>query len=236
MNSTITYNIIKNDNIDNLAFSFFSLLTFCSVLSDSYIVINNFLKSNEVKKKMNYLNKVFKVVVGLSFKKYKNDEEGNIIIDNENYENQKKYNNPFDDMEEISDMEDEKEESENDNEKRDELNVEQSSELNYELNNETENQIIEEEVLIKHEKEIIDNKVENLNTQNEQPIEETKKIIEEKDENNDNYQDDSIKNIEIPTKNSKSTKSKDKRSKNVEKFVDKPIIKEIIIKKSKKKN
>ncbi len=227
MNSTIAYNIIKNDNIDNLAFSFFSLLTFCSVLSDSYIVINNFLKSNEVKKKMNYLNKVFKVVVGLSFKKYKNDEEGNIIIDNENAENQKKYNNPFDDMEEISDMEDE-----NDNEKRDELNIEQSSESNNESNNETENQMIKKEVSIEPEKDIIDNKVENPNTQNEQPIEETKKIIE----NNDTHHDDSIKNIEIPTKNSKSTKSKDKRSKNVEKFVDKPIIKEIIIKKSKKKN
>ncbi len=227
MNSTIAYNIIKNDNIDNLAFSFFSLLTFCSVLSDSYIVINNFLKSNEVKKKMNYLNKVFKVVVGLSFKKYKNDEEGNIIIDNENAENPKKYNNPFDDIEEISDMEDE-----NDNEKRDKLNIEQSSESNNKSNNETENQIIEKEVSIEPEKDIIDNKVENPNTQNEQPIEETKKIIE----NNDTHHDDSIKNIEIPTKNSKSTKSKDKRSKNVEKFVDKPIIKEIIIKKSKKKN
>ena len=94
MNSTIISNIIKNDHIDNLAFSFFSLLTFCSILSDSYIVINNFFKNDAVKKKINYFNKVFKVVVGLSFKKYKNDNDGNIIIDN----NETISTNPFDEL------------------------------------------------------------------------------------------------------------------------------------------
>ena len=52
MNNTNIFNIhSKNDSIDNLAFAFFSTLTFCSILSDSYIILNNFLNKNHVKKK-----------------------------------------------------------------------------------------------------------------------------------------------------------------------------------------
>jgi len=62
MNNTMNSNLYKNDNIDNLAFSFFSLLTFCSLLSDSYIIINSFLKNNYVKKKINNIKNISKVI------------------------------------------------------------------------------------------------------------------------------------------------------------------------------
>ena len=61
------------DNIDNIAFAFFSSLVLCSILNDSYIIIYNFLDNSSVKKKINYLKKVFKVIINLSINNYKND-------------------------------------------------------------------------------------------------------------------------------------------------------------------
>ena len=76
----------KSDSIDNLAFSFFSLLTMCSLLSDSYIIINDFFKNTYIKKKINHIKNIGKVIFGLSFKKYKNDDDGNIIIEDKCYD------------------------------------------------------------------------------------------------------------------------------------------------------
>ena len=71
----------STESIDRLAQSFFMVLVFCSFVSDSYIVFENFLKNNYVQKKLNYYKKLYKVVCGLSFNNYKNDDDGNIIID-----------------------------------------------------------------------------------------------------------------------------------------------------------
>jgi hypothetical protein len=91
----------SNDNIDNLAQTFFVTLVFTSLLSDSYIVCSDFMKNDFIKKKLNYAKKIFNIVTGLSFNKYKNDEDGNIIIDN------KVSTNPFDiDMTEDDDDDD----------------------------------------------------------------------------------------------------------------------------------
>ena len=45
----------SNENIDKLAQSFFLVLIFCSLLSDSYIMFENFIKNDYIKKK----NKLF---------------------------------------------------------------------------------------------------------------------------------------------------------------------------------
>ena len=101
MNNTISSTTIpKNDSIDNLSFAFFSLLTFCSILNDVYSVSNNFLKNNYIKKKWNNVKNLSKIIFGLSFKKYKSDNEGNIIIDKLDNDKNNKHNiktNPFDD-------------------------------------------------------------------------------------------------------------------------------------------
>jgi len=73
----------SNENIDRLAQSFFLVLIFCSLLSDSYIMLENFIKNDYVKKKLNYCKKISKVLIGLSFNNYKKDDEGNIIIEND---------------------------------------------------------------------------------------------------------------------------------------------------------
>ena len=70
-----------SSSIDNIAQSFFMVLIFCGVMSDSYIIFNNFFKNDYVKKKTNYYKKIYKVVVGLTLNNYKNDTDGNIIID-----------------------------------------------------------------------------------------------------------------------------------------------------------
>jgi len=104
------------ESIDRLAQGFFISLVFCSLMSDSYITIHNFIKNDYIKKKINYLNKIYKVVVCLTFNNYKDDNEGNIIIeensknnivdsDNESIECNNKSKNPFIDY----DSDDEKE-------------------------------------------------------------------------------------------------------------------------------
>jgi hypothetical protein len=69
-----------SDTINNLAFSFFSGLVICSLLSDSYIILNNFLKNNYIKKKIDYYKNIYRIIVGLSLNSFKNDQDGNIII------------------------------------------------------------------------------------------------------------------------------------------------------------
>ena len=73
----------NNDNIDKIAFAFFSSLVVCSILNDSYSIINSILKNNYVKKKIDYCKKIYKVIINLSLCNYKKDNYGNIIIDNE---------------------------------------------------------------------------------------------------------------------------------------------------------
>ena len=90
----------SNDNIDNLAQTFFITLVFTSLLSDSYIVCTDFMKNNFIKKKIKHVKKIFDVFTGLALNNYKNDEDGNIIIDNKTTPS----TNPFD--LEVSDDED----------------------------------------------------------------------------------------------------------------------------------
>ena len=82
--------------MDNLAQSFFVGLIFCSLLSDSYIIYNDILKNDYIKKKINYAKKMCDVVVGISCNNYKNDNNGNIIINAEDVGDIKsKSTNPF---------------------------------------------------------------------------------------------------------------------------------------------
>jgi hypothetical protein len=87
---------MSSDNIDRIAFIFFSALTFCAIMNDSYSLFNNLFKNNYVKKKMNNLNKIKKVFIGLLFNNYTNDNEGNIIIE-EDVKSNNVCKNPFDD-------------------------------------------------------------------------------------------------------------------------------------------
>ena len=73
----------NNDNIDKIALAFFSSLIVCSILNDSYSIINSILKNNYVKKRIDYCKKIYKVIISLSLCNYKKDNDGNIIIDNE---------------------------------------------------------------------------------------------------------------------------------------------------------
>ena len=73
----------SSDTIDSIAQSIFVTLIFCSLVSDSYIMFDNFLKNNYIKKKIHYCNKIYQIIIGLSFNNYKKDKKGNIIISNE---------------------------------------------------------------------------------------------------------------------------------------------------------
>jgi hypothetical protein len=70
-----------DNSIDKVAQGFFISLLVCSFINDSYIIIDNLFKNKHVKKKVNHLSHVYKVVSNIAFNNYKNDEEGNIIID-----------------------------------------------------------------------------------------------------------------------------------------------------------
>jgi hypothetical protein len=69
------------DNVDNLALAFFTSLVACSILSDSYIVANNFLKNNYIKKRLSYIKKIYKVINAVVRNNYKKDDNGNIVLD-----------------------------------------------------------------------------------------------------------------------------------------------------------
>jgi len=76
-----------SDNIDNLAQSFFVVLIFCSVLNDSYSIMNNFFNNDHVQKKMKYYNDVYTAVKHVFVNNYENDSDGSIIIDEFRKEN-----------------------------------------------------------------------------------------------------------------------------------------------------
>jgi hypothetical protein len=69
------------DNVDNLALAFFTSLVACSILSDSYIVANNFFKNNYIKKRLSYVKKIYKVINAVVRNNYKKDNDGNIMLD-----------------------------------------------------------------------------------------------------------------------------------------------------------
>jgi hypothetical protein len=170
----------NTQNIDKLAQSFFIVLVFCSVASDSYIFMNNILKNSYVKKKINYVKKMYKIARGLTLQNYVNDEEGNIIIDdddirkdnNENNTNENKddkesiHNQNIDDnLESLSKKQDESDDNKEDSDIEDELN-----DINEEvlgeptINNETKSELYTEDD-VNPIKEILEN---NNNEKEEQ--------------------------------------------------------------------
>jgi hypothetical protein len=91
------------NDIDNLAQSFFIVLIVCSLMNDSYVVVNNLFNNTYIKKKVNYSNKIYKIAKNMIFNNYEKDEKGNIIINDieeklkkNNIEINKSSNNPFD--------------------------------------------------------------------------------------------------------------------------------------------
>jgi seryl-tRNA synthetase len=74
----------SNDNIDNLAQSFFITLIFCALLNDSYSIINNFFNTEYIQKKMKYGNHIFTAVKYIFTNDYEKDKRGNIIIKKKN--------------------------------------------------------------------------------------------------------------------------------------------------------
>jgi len=74
----------KFKDIDRLAQSFFIVLISCSLMNDSYILLNDFFKNSYVRKKINYIKNICDISYNLAFNNYKNDNDGNIIIDKTN--------------------------------------------------------------------------------------------------------------------------------------------------------
>ena len=74
----------NSEDIDRLAQSFFIVLISCSLMNDSYLLLNDFFKNNYVKKKINYIKNICNISYNLVFNNFKNDKEGNIIIDKNN--------------------------------------------------------------------------------------------------------------------------------------------------------
>lgn len=184
---------MNSDNIDKIAFAFFSSLVACSILNDSYLVISNFIKNSYVKKKISYLKKIYKIFINLSFNNYKKDKNGNIIIDDKNIEKisdkldknnliNKISSNPFDDMED----EDFEKKEIIDNKTEDpipinttENKIELDNEENHKFNDSTENKLeLDNE---KHRK-FIDSLVENnLEIENEKYNSDNKIFVKKKD-------------------------------------------------------
>jgi hypothetical protein len=96
------------NDIDNLAQSFFIVLIVCSLMNDSYVVVNNLFNNTYIKKKVNYSNKIYKIAKNMIFNNYEKDEKGNIIINDieEKLKKNKSSNNPFDSDNESIDEED----------------------------------------------------------------------------------------------------------------------------------
>jgi len=152
-----------SENINNLAFSFFSGLVICSILSDSYIILNNFLKNNYIKKKINYFKNIYKIIIGLTLNSFKNDDNGNIIIE----ESENKSTNPFD--------EDYDDSLDNLLEKINELdtNIINEDIINKDIINELNNNIMNEDIINEQmneldiNKEIIDEQLNELDINKE---------------------------------------------------------------------
>jgi len=236
-----------NDNINNLAFSFFSGLVICSIVSDSYIIFNNFLKNNYIKKKLNYCKKIYKIIIGLSFNSFKNDDNGNIII--EDY--QKKITNPFDD--EYEDYIEEYEDIDNYiNKNKDFMSVNNDIKINSDINNIKEQNLEEQNletniILIDNNK--INNNSDNVDFKINNNTDDSSIInsdnIEFKIYNNDNSSINNTDNIEFKI-NNQDEKSKEEiilnnnnekiiyKKINTKKIKSKKNIEEVIKKKSNK--
>ena len=145
----------NTQNIDKLAQSFFIVLVFCSVASDSYIFINNILKNNYVKKKINYAKKMYKIARGLTLQNYINDDEGNIIIDD-------------------------KDEDKNVKEQDEKENIDDNLELEIESKKTDESNIVNKEVL----DETIINNISNSELYSENDINPIKEILEDNEHTN----------------------------------------------------
>ena len=245
---------MSSDNIDRIAFIFFSALTFCAIMNDSYSLFNNLFKNNYVKKKMNNLNKIKKVFIGLLFNNYTNDNEGNIIIDEDDKLNNV-CKNPFDDdddnddeyyvdyeiinnnnndkVDDVTEEDDDeiKEVIEEENNEIKEVTEEEVSEIK-EVNNELliNNLSIDDIKIYKDEKddELID--INNELIENNNELIENNNITEDIEDysNTLSYDKITIDKITI-NKKEKKPKSKDDKKKKEK------IIKEIIIKKQSKK-
>ena len=118
-----------DNSIDKVAQGFFISLLVCSFINDSYIIIDNLFKNKHVKKKVNHINHLYKVVSNIAFNNYKNDEEGNIIIDDSIKDDED--NDSIKDEEDNDSIKDEK-----DNESPHKEDNKELQELNEKLNNE----------------------------------------------------------------------------------------------------
>lgn len=123
-----------SDNIDNLAQSFFIVLIFCSVLNDSYSIMNNYFNNEHVQKKMKYYNNVYTVAKNILTKNYESDSDGTIIIDEGVKENIKEDKNKEDKNKEDKNKVDKNKEETSKKENKPDL-VEEYIEKNNEVNN-----------------------------------------------------------------------------------------------------
>ena len=214
---------MNSDNIDKIAFAFFSSLVACSILNDSYLVISNFIKNSYVKKKISYLKKIYKIFINLSFNNYKKDKNGNIIIDDKNIEKisnkldkdnliNKISTNPFDDIENEHE----------DSEKKEIINskIEDHIPINT-TQNKLDNINKEEHIPIN----TTENKLDNINKEEHISINTNENKLELDNKEHRKFIDSLIENnLELDNKN--LVKKKDKK-------IDKKI-KEVIIKKQNK--
>ena len=246
---------MSDDNIDKIAFIFFSALTFCALMNDSYSLVHNFFKNDYVKKKMNNMNKIKKVFFGLLFNNYKNDEDGNIIIEEEDLVKNTNLKNPFEDDENDEDDYDIVDDEDIVNMYVNENKIDTVEELKLETNK---NNLKDEDLLeeisnkdllqensnnelkissidnIKIEKDKLNNQevIAEKETLNNKEIAEVEEVEEKKEKiNNDQYEKnisyDDITILKTTKKNKKDDKKDDKKKKE-------KIIKEIIIKKPNK--
>ena len=187
--------INASENIDNIAQSFFFVLIFCSLVSDSYIVFDNFLKNNYVKKKVGFFKKIYKITVELFCNNYEKDSDGNIIIHRltENVNKKVKKNNtlinlknPFDDIyKELEEIKEIVEDSIKEDSVKEDIDNEEHN--NEEHNNEDDfKETIVKEIIVKEDKEI-----------NNIKIKEKKTKKNKKNINDDNYLIDKIKHKNI---------------------------------------
>ena len=177
--------INNNDNIDKIAFAFFSSLVICSILNDSYLIINDFFKNSYIKKKISYLSKIYKIIIGLSMNNYKKDDDGNIILDTDEI----KSTNPFDyNSDDLNDIELLKKEI-------NELNNQVLEDLNEELENDDKIKLcIKRKDIIEDENNIDKNDTKYNNCSNYLRNNDDN---EDEDTNLENYKDNEVEDNEV---------------------------------------
>ena len=72
----------NNDGINTVAQSFFFILIFLSLLSDTYIMLNNIVEKKYVKNKIEYIKNIYNLTKNLLLNKY--EENNNCIMINSN--------------------------------------------------------------------------------------------------------------------------------------------------------